>query len=335
MKSQRAGIVFIGYALVLLLFASFASRSAAMCCACKGCGAGFCLDSVSNSAACAQLCLDADCPNTLYSAQDGCDGGCDVAGQLPTATPSSTRTQTGTPTETPTPSPTASFTATATNTATVTNTATITNTPTVTPTPKQCCQNDSIPACGPVTTPFVCNTPGVFINNAECNGSIGRCVSPTITLTPSITPTVTNTPTHTPTRTPTSTPTDTPKVPTSIDPYKCYRIKTTLGKPKPAKRVVKLIDQFGGEFDAVLKPFLECNPAQRTDGTAIPPTLVNPEAHLVCYKIRTEKNPGNQDLKLPRKIKVRNEVQAGVESIEFYDVMKSDMVCMPSIKELQ
>jgi hypothetical protein len=89
------------------------------------------------------------------------------------------------------------------------------------------------------------------VNNADCNGSIGRCVSPTITLTPSNTPTPSSTPTNTPTRTPTSTPTDTPDVPTSIDPYKCYRIKTSTGKPKPEKRVVRLIDALGNEFTMI------------------------------------------------------------------------------------
>lgn len=322
-------------ALSLALLVSWTAPASAMCCACKSCaGAGFCADGLANTTACSALCMSVGCTSNLYDSADTCEGGCDVAGTLPTATPTSTPTETGTPTLTPTSTPTASFTATATNTATVTNTATITKTPTITPTPKQCCQNEAIPACGPVVTPFVCNTPGVFINNASCNGTTGHCVSPTITFTPANTPTQTSTPTLTPTITPTSTPTDTPKVPMSIDPYKCYRIKTSLGKPKPTKRVVKLIDQLGDEFNAVLKPFLECNPAQRTDGTVTPGPLVNPSAHLVCYKIRTEKATGNNSPKLPKKIEIRNEVQAGVESKEYYDVMKSDLVCMPSNERL-
>jgi len=125
-------------------------------------------------------------------------------------------------------------------------------------------------------------------------------------------------------------------VPVSVDPYKCYRIKTTSGKPKPEKRVVRLTDQFGSEFNAVLKPFLECNPAQRSDGVVPPPTLAHPEAHLVCYKIRTEKDPTNESLMLPRQIAIRNEVEMGVEAAEeYYDVMKSDLVCMPSVKRFQ
>lgn len=97
-----------------------------------------------------------------------------------------------------------------------------------------------------MVTPFVCNTPGVFINNATCNGATGYCVSPTVTLPPSNTHTVT--PTATPTKTATMTPTDTPDVPMSIDPCKCYRIKTSTGKPKPERRTVVAIDQFGTEF---------------------------------------------------------------------------------------
>lgn len=336
MQGTRTGMVFCVVTAILAVVALAAPRAEAMCCACRGgsCNAGFCLDNVAGTTACATLCGASGCPDMVFDNTDSCTGGCDVAGDLPTATPTVTRTQTGTPVNTPTATATASRTGTTTSTPTITNTATVTNTVTVTPTPKQCCQNDAIPACGPVMAPFVCNTPGVFVNNAECNGSIGRCVSPTITLTPSITPTTTATPTSTPTRTPTSTPSDTPDVPTSVDPYKCYRIKTTLGKPKPEKRVVKLIDQFGSEFNAVLKPFLECNPAMRTDGTAIPPTLANPQVHLVCYKIKTEKKPGNDDLHLPRKIRIRDKVIAGVQATEFYDVMKSDLVCMPAIQEM-
>jgi hypothetical protein len=106
----------------------------------------------------------------------------------------------------------------------------------------------------------------------------------------------------------------------------CYRIKTTLGKPKPAKRVVRLIDQLGNESTAVLKPFLQCNPAQRTDGTATP-GLVNPSAHLVCYKIRTEKAAGNQSPMLPKKIEIGTKSCRGESGIRRHEV---SLVCMPS-----
>ena len=337
MQKRTAGVILECVALAIFAFVTLAPAAAdAMCCVCRGaaCGTGFCVDSLSSGGACTQACDAAGCPNVVFDNSDVCAGGCGVVTtELPTATPSSTPTQTGTPSQTPSTTPTASFSATVTNTPTVTTTATITNTPPVTPTPKQCCQNAAIPACGPVVMPFICNTPGVFVNNADCNGSIGRCVSPTITLTPSNTPTPSSTPTNTPTRTPTSTPTDTPDVPTSIDPYKCYRIKTSTGKPKPEKRVVRLIDALGNEFTVAIKPFLACYPTQRTDGTATPAPLENPEAHLICYKIKTDKNAANQAVNLPKKIMIRNKLVSGVQSTEFYDVMKSSLVCMPSTME--
>lgn len=335
-RPVRVLAAFVGLAIVVAATLA-APPVGAMCCVCRGggCGAGFCLDAVSGSVACTQACTASSCPNVVFDLNDDCLGGCSVAGDLPTATPSSTPTATGTPTATPTDTPTASVTTTATSTATVTNTPTVTDTPTITPTPKQCCQNEAIPACGPVVAPFTCNTPGVFVNNASCNGATGFCVSPTITLTPANTATPSNTPTRTSTITPTSSPTDTPDVPMSIDPYKCYRIKTTEGKPKPTKRTVRVIDQFGKEFVVALKPFLECNPSQRTNGTATPAPLRNPEAHLICYKIRTDKGAGpSEDLKLPRKIKIRNKLEPGVQAIEYYDVLKSDLLCMPSTKEV-
>lgn len=361
MQDTCRGALFgwIGLAAVALV-ALLPSDVLAMCCVCRGtgCGTGFCVDSLSSGVACTQLCDAAGCPSVVFDQNDVCTGGCTFAPDLPTATPSATPTLTGTPTATPTSTPTGTFTATPTGTATSTPTATVTDTPTitftptitptstVTPTPPQCCQFGAN-ACGPPIslgfggTPGVCNTPGVWTGNTKCISDVGQCLTLTPTQTFTQTPTVTVTrtptvtPTFTPTRTLTATITETPDVPMSIDPYKCYRIKTTTGKPKPSKRVITVFDQFGKEMNAVLKPFLECNPAQRTKGAGVTPSpLLHPEAHLVCYKIKTEKDAGNEDLKLPRKIVVRNKVEPGVQAIEYYDVMKSDLVCMPSTKEL-
>jgi len=359
---NRPGAVVYGVATlaIVAIVALFAPRADAMCCVCEGggCSPGFCVDNIADGNACSQLCQG--CGTVVFASNDTCSGGCSVAPDLPTATPSSTPTQTGTPSQTPTHTPTASFTTTSTstptitNTATVTRTSTITSTPTITPTatitptPPQCCMYSF--SCGnPITptpggAPGPCGPGGVLMGNMACDGGVAgsdKCLMWTPTPTPTETRTATNTPTQTPTpsltptKTPTATPTDTPDVPMSIDPYKCYRIKTTLGKPKPEKRTVRVIDQFGAEFDAALKPFLECNPAQRTDGTVTPGPLVNPEAHLICYKIKTDRNAGtSDDLHLPRKIKIRNKLVPGVQSTEYYDVMKSDLVCMPSTKEL-
>lgn len=352
MQKRRAGIVHGLAAVAILAVAVLAApRADAMCCVCEGsgCAPGFCVDNIADGNACGQLCQG--CGTVVFAANDNCAGGCSVVPDLPTATPSASPTQTGTPSQTPTHTPTASFTASSTNTPTITNTptvtstSTVTNTPTITPTstktptPLECCQQAG-PACGPVSAPMTCVV-GQYKPNQMCDGTSGNCFVPTPTFTPTetktvtATPTLTATPSLTPTKTPTATPTDTPDVPMTIDPYKCYRITTSTGHQKPATRTITVIDQFGSELNAVLRPFLECNPAQRTKGAgATPSPLVNPQAHLVCYKIKTEKDPGNQDLKLPRKVMIRNKVEPGVQAIEYYDVMKSDLVCMPSNEDL-
>jgi len=347
MQRARAGLVFWGViTAILAVVALGAPRADAMCCSCSGLncgGGGFCVDGVADGGACGTVC--GGCGTVIFATNDVCAGGCSVGSELPTASPSATPTLTGTPTDTPTPTPTASFTASATTTGTVTSTPTITNTPsttptiTATPTPLVCCQQSG-PACGPPNASRTCVV-GAPNSGQLCDGVSGNCFVPTSTFTPTQTRTVTSTPsltatpTNTPTRTNTATVTETPEVPMSIDPYKCYRIKTTSGKPKPDTRIITVYDQFGKELNAVLRPFLMCNPAQRTKGIGATPTaLQHPEAHLVCYKIKTQKDAGNENLHLPRKVVIRNKVEPGVQGIEYYDVMKSDLVCLPSTKEL-
>jgi hypothetical protein len=339
MQDRQRGGLFGLIALALTAVAPLLpSRAQAMCCVCRGgvCNTGFCVDSIGSGSACSQLCDMQGCPNVVFDNTDTCGsaGGCSVAGEVPTATPSVTPTPTGTPSSTPSSTPSASpsqtITQTPTHTATGTATKTPVNTstPTQTPTPLLCCQLTG-PACGPPNAERTC-VAGVPVEGQLCNGASGNCFVPTSTRTPSVTPTAT------PTLTRTATATETPVIPMSVDPYKCYRIKTTSGKQKPPKRVITVFDQFGKEMNAVLKPFLECNPAQRTSSAgATPSPMMHPEAHLVCYKIKTEKGPGNEDLKLPRKIVVRNEVDPNVTPVpEYYDVMKSDLVCLPSTKGL-
>jgi hypothetical protein len=325
-------------ALGLLILVSGAERAAAMCCACTGgCGDGFCADGV-DVIACLTLCENGGCANTIFNVTDVCDGGCGIASALSTATPTTTATATGTVTQTGTVTVTPPATPTVSHTATITQTPTITATPTITPTPKQCCQFSG-PACGPVAEPFVCNTPGMFVNNASCAGGGGFCVSPTATSTPANTPTIsatastTSTLTTTPTQSPTVTPTLTAMIPANVDPYKCYRIKPSSGAPKFERRVVLLVDQFGNESIAVLKPFLLCNPTSYGDPAGTPGPLENPEAHLVCYRIKTNKDPGNVALyNIPVKVRVRNGIEPGVELPQEYDSFKPSLVCLPSTK---
>jgi hypothetical protein len=199
-----------------------------------------------------------------------------------------------------------------------------------------------------------------LFKDASCDshaGGMNHCLFNTPTATVTVTMTVTNTytatftPTNTPTRTPTSTPTDTPHIPTSIDPYKCYRVKPGAGQPHIDTRVVTIVDQFENKRTAVLKPFLICNPSMRLAGdlptptkgpagtatpgqtpTVTPLTLLHPDAHLVCYKIRDENRPTDQPKFAGKKVIVRNQVEPGVESLERYDVSTSSLVCLPSVK---
>ncbi len=320
----------------------------AMCCACKGgaCGAGFCVDGVADTLACSHLCVDAGCGSLVYHNSDSCDLGCDVAGPLPSATPSSTPTATGTPTDTPTPSPTPS------STATVPPTPTITRTPTITPTPVQCCQCADTNSCGQPVMPSTCAPGCTLHHDASCDSRVGGqnlCLTNTPTRTFTLTPTITPTATATATVTASPTRTDTPKIPSEIDPYKCYRIKRQDRVPA---RTVTLIDQFENKRTAVLKPFLLCNPALRRSASPLPtkapppgpptagpsptPTplpLEHPQDHLVCYRIRDSREASQPKFR-PVQVKVRNEVEPGVEVEETYEVLKPDLICLPSVTQM-
>jgi len=129
-----------------------------------------------------------------------------------------------------------------------------------------------------------------------------------------------------------------------IDPYKCYRVKAKDHLPK---RVVVVVDQFENKRTAVLKPFLLCNPSVRfeepppaagttpTAGpspTRTPLTLKNPLDHLVCYKVKDENKPTTQPKFTVKKVKIRNEVIPGTPVEESFDVLKSELVCLPSTK---
>lgn len=63
--------------------------------------------------------------------------------------------------------------------------------------------------------------------------------------------------------------------------YKCYQ---AVGPP--VLREVFLVDQFGPRTAMVLEPELLCNPAEKVtpDGLVYP--IVNPLAHLACYRIQ-------------------------------------------------
>jgi hypothetical protein len=340
-----------------------AQPAEAVCCACYGggCGAGFCADEVTGIA-CTTLCISAGCNSALIDVNDTCNGGCGSISPQPTGT--FTAGPSRTPTETPTFTatiPTATATATVTPTATVTNTGTITATATNTPippTPIQCCECSGSNSCGAPSTPGTCSMGCSLKIDASCDSGVGgsnKCltntITPTITQTPTVTKTVTQTFTPTATFTVTQTPTrtDTPPVPTDIDPYKCYRVKAQDRVPS---RTVQLVDQFENKRTVELKPFLLCNPIARfIPPTAAPPptaggftptmgpsptatalTLKNPLSRLVCYKIKDNNQGGTAQPKFKeRTVEVHNELTVGTEDVRKYDVLKSDLVCLPSI----
>jgi len=103
----------------------------------------------------------------------------------------------------------------------------------------------------------------------------------------------------------------------TLDSYKCYKA-TDQKNPKFEKQTVSLSDQFAindGSFD-VKKPFLVCNPTAALD---VP--LNNPDAHLVCYKV---KGPKLQPLDRPQ---VEVVSPLGTTQLE---VVKPFVLCEPS-----
>lgn len=150
----------------------------------------------------------------------------------------------------------------------------------------------------------------------------------TFTPIPPFTPTVTAT--GTATQTPTVT--VTLAVPTSIDPYKCYRIKDNQD-PRFRKPDVRIVDRFGKTTSAVLKPFLLCNPAIETNLSEPAGThgeQKHPEAHTVCFKIRDQNDP--QRVPIPGELRVifRDNPPEGAFTTIKPEFGKGDLICMPA-----
>jgi hypothetical protein len=268
---------------------------------------------------------------------------------MPTLTPESTRTVTQTKTTTPTNTPANTSTVTPPNTVTATSTATITpipaatDTPPKTPTPAVCCEQDA--SCSNVVGQFFSGTPrcaGALFRTpvpyAACVLDVG-CRTFTATAVFSPTPPSTGTATQTPTITPTF------AVPSSIDPYKCYRVQDTKN-PLFKKRDVKLVDRFGNTTTSVLKPYLYCNPAIESSGSqplGEHGDQVNPEAHTLCFKVRDRSAPAGvfraplPDLRViftdetppPTPANTRTPA-AGTFTTLRTDVLKGDLLCLPA-----
>ena len=62
--------------------------------------------------------------------------------------------------------------------------------------------------------------------------------------------------------------------------YKCYRVDGL-----PVDRQVTLQDQFGFNEALVVRPEFFCTPVEKQTGDGIVYPIIDPEAHLVCYRI--------------------------------------------------
>jgi hypothetical protein len=102
--------------------------------------------------------------------------------------------------------------------------------------------------------------------------------------------------------------------PTQLDDFLCYKGKFT---PKPAKRDVTLVDQFGIVETKTKKPLFLCNPAA-VDGSPIENRL----NHLECHAIK------------PRKVKV-TATAVNAFGTETVTTKKAVALCVPSGKNEQ
>ena len=167
---------------------------------------------------------------------------------------------------------------------------------------------------------------------ARCIG--GECVA--LPLTPVFTKTRTITPTVTPTSTPTITPTSsaTQAVPTTIDPYKCYRIRQVAETPG---KEVRITDNFGRTRTRLLKPFFFCNPSVSRnvdDAPGVNGEQVNPEAQLICFKIRDENAPQLQ----PKAQSVRTKFgdkpappMTDFTLLKDVSFVRGQLICLPAV----
>jgi hypothetical protein len=291
-------------------FLSRAEPSAAQsdgCCFCFNCDdeAPFCVDFMSSSSSCFTQCESAGCTAHTFSQVDTCGGGC--GGMPPYAS------------LTPTPTPTPTFVDTPTDTPTVTNSPT----PPATPTPFFCCECPLAgggSTCGERPAATDCNAGCSALENQVCT-SAGLCVTRTPTNTPTNTvPTNTATLTRTATLTSTQTPTITPTPEISafdLDAYSCYRAK---GASAAKGLEYDVTDAYGNRKKKIIKPFLECSPAN-VAGDANP-VVNNPNEHLTCYKAR------DATASQPPDVTVRNHFDPMMLDL---DLVRGQLLCMPSL----
>jgi len=104
--------------------------------------------------------------------------------------------------------------------------------------------------------------------------------------------------------------------PEALDHFKCYEVK----KGKKVNVRVDLVDQFGEQVQVKVKrPKFFCNPVAK-NGT-FPDDLINPQAHLTCYKIE---EAGEES---EREVLVGNQFGE-----QFLEVEEPELLCVPSEK---
>jgi hypothetical protein len=109
----------------------------------------------------------------------------------------------------------------------------------------------------------------------------------------------------------------------NVDPYKCYRVKSAKGSPRPPKGLELLIeDQFEtpAKRYVLKKARLLCNPVD-TNGQGIK----NPDGHLMCYQVK------------PAKGEPKHEKRKGISTADRFvvhqiDTKKEELLCVPSLK---
>lgn len=282
------------------------------CCFCFNCDneAPFCADFMSSSSSCLTVCQSTGCSAHTFSQVQTCGGGC--GGMPPYSSPTPTPTSTGTPIDTPTETPT----------------PTISPLPPATPTPFFCCQCPLSGGfvCGERPLATDCNAGCSVLENQVCVGS-GLCITRTPTNTPTNTvptgtATLTSTATLTRTETPTTTPT--PPIPTfNLDAYNCYRAKASTASAAKGLEY-DVTDAYGNRTKKILKPYLECSPAN-VAGDAND-MLKNPNEHLTCYKARDATASAAPD------VTVRNYFEPTMLKL---DLFKGQILCMPSLAFFQ
>jgi hypothetical protein len=107
----------------------------------------------------------------------------------------------------------------------------------------------------------------------------------------------------------------------SLDHYKCYKVKITAGTPKFVKKTVQVVDQFENRFYDLKKPSRLCTPVDK-NGEGINDDVT----HLLCYKAKRSPGEANHQRVLGT---INTANQFGAEQL---DTLKEEEFCVPALK---